>query len=99
MLTCNRLRLDAEDGSPWQDYRIDKGHVEILVPDVEANPQHGKWRQLTPEQIALQVMRNTVVAQWLQRRIGVRALLRACTQQSVAAKPSEEDSSQETVAA
>jgi hypothetical protein len=75
------------------------GHVEMRVPDVEAKPQNGSWRQLTPEQITLHVMRSTVVGQWLQRRIGVHALLRACTQQSVAAKPTEEESSQEAVAA
>ena len=99
MLACNRLRLDAPDGSPWEDYRIENGHVEMHVPDVEAKPQKGSWRQLTPEQITWHVMRNTVVAQWLQRRIGLHALLRACTQQSVAAKPTEEESSQEAVAA
>ncbi len=95
----NRLRLDAPDGSPWEDYRIENGHVEMRVPDVEAKPQNGSWRKLTPEQITLHVMRSTVVAQSLQRRIGVHALLRACTQQSVAAKPTEEESSQEAVAA
>jgi hypothetical protein len=99
MLACNRLRLDAPDGSPWEDYRIENGHVEMRVPDVEAKPQNSSWRQLTPEQITLHVTRSTVVAQWLQRRIGVHALLRACTQQSVAAKPTEEESSQEAVAA
>ncbi len=96
---CNRLRLDAADGSPWQDYRVEKGHVEMRVPDVKANPQSDNWRRLTPEQITAHVMGRTVVAQWLQRRIGVHALLRACVRQSFAAKPIEEESSQEAVAA
>ena len=99
MLACNRLRLDAPDGSLWEDYRIENGHVEMRVQDVEAKPQKGSWRQLTPEQITLHVMRNTVVARWLQRRIGLHGLLRACTQQSVAPTETEEESSQEAVAA
>ncbi len=99
MLACNRLRLDGVDGSPWQDYRIENGQVEIRVPDVEGNPHNGGWRPLAPEQITWHVMRSTVVAQWLLRRIGVHALLRACAQQNVAAKPAEEESSQEAIAA
>ncbi len=37
--------------------------------------------RLTPEQLSIHVERNTVVAQWLERRLGWRRLLQACVDQ------------------
>jgi hypothetical protein len=37
--------------------------------------------RLTPQQLSTHVERNTVVAQWLERRLGWRRLLQACVSQ------------------
>jgi hypothetical protein len=72
------LRLEAADGSAAEEYRIYDGDVEVrkLEPlDEGARPA---WYRLTPGQLSTHVQRNTVVAQWLQRRLGWRRLLQKC---------------------
>lgn len=82
MLACNRLRIHSGDGCPLIDYRIEEDRVE-------SRRLNTGWRQLAPEEISSHVMANTVVAEWLLRRMGLHQLLRACN--SSTAKPDRED--------
>ena len=79
-----RLRLGSGDGSPAKEYRIEDGNVEVRALDPEDGSVRrtgGVWWRLTPEQLSNHVERNTVVAQWLERRLGWRRLLQACVGQ------------------
>jgi hypothetical protein len=79
-----RLRLEPRNGSPVKEYRIENGRVEVRIIDHNnwTDPQaESGWQQLTPDQLAVHVEHNTVVAQWLQRRLGWRRLLCACLQE------------------
>jgi len=83
MLAWNKLRLEPGKGSKVEDYRIENGEVEMRSIDPERDPDrddeaHRRWQRLTKEQLIDHVMSNTVVAQWLQRRMGVHSLLRTC---------------------
>jgi hypothetical protein len=73
MLACNRLRIDPGDGSPVVDYRIENGCVESRSLETAT-----EWHRLTPDELSSHVMAETVVAQWLHRRMGDRRLIRAC---------------------
>jgi hypothetical protein len=76
-----RLRLEAEDGTAAWEYRIDDGNVEVrnLHPPRGHDSPENSWHRLTPAQLSIQVEGNTVVAQWLERRLGWRRLLQACS--------------------
>jgi len=78
-----RLRLEAGDGSATKEYRIDDGKVEVrsLHSHSGYDPAESSWHRLTPQQLSTHVERNTVVAQWLERRLGWRRLLQACVSQ------------------
>lgn len=78
-----RLRLEAADGSATKQYRIDDGKVEVrsLHSHSGYDPPESSWHRLTPQQLSTHVERNTVVAQWLERRLGWRRLLQACVSQ------------------
>ena len=79
MLTWNTLRIDGGDGSPILDYRIENGCVETRTLNRADVDTGSKWQPVAPEQLSFHIMTNTVVAQWLRRRMGVRQLLRACS--------------------
>jgi len=82
MLTCTRLRIDRPDGSAALEYRIENGCVEIRVPPQESTTRSGRvieWLRLTAEQLSGQVESNPILSRWLQRRMGVQRMLRACT--------------------
>jgi hypothetical protein len=99
MLAWNTLRVDPGDGSPVQDYRIENGHVEMRGVKMKFNMEdQGRWQRLTAQQLSSHVMGNTVVAQWLQRRMGVHSLIRACAQPTHSVQL-EEESSPESLAA
>ena len=79
-----RLRLESGNGSPAKEYRIEDGNVEVQTLDPEGGSRRhtgSVWWRLTPEQLSIHVERNTVVAQWLERRLGWRHLLQACVGQ------------------
>lgn len=83
-LESMRLRLESVDDSPSKEYRIEDGSVEVRMldpEDVSVQRAGSVWRRLTPEQLSIQVERNTVVAQWLERRLGWRRLLQSCVAQ------------------
>ena len=82
MLAFNRLRIDRCDGSPVADYRIENDWVEsrTLETGTECGPTtERRWQRLTPEQLSSHVMADTIVSQWLCRRMGVHRLVRACS--------------------
>jgi hypothetical protein len=79
-----QLRLESGDGSPAKEYRIEDGNVEVRTIDPAGGSDRRTetvWWRLTPEQLSIHVERNTVVAQWLERRLGWRRLLQACVGQ------------------
>lgn len=81
MLACKRLRIDRCEGSPVVDYRIESGCVESRTLEMATEggtTTEERWQRLTPEQLSSHVMADTVVAQWLRRRMGVHRLIRAC---------------------
>jgi hypothetical protein len=81
MLACNRLRIDPGDGSPVVDYRIENGSVESRTLEAAfegCTTTENRWHRLTPDELSSHVMAETVVAQWLHRRMGGRRLIRAC---------------------
>jgi len=75
-----RLRLEAQDGSTGREYRVGEGKVEVrsLQSRGEHHPPEGRWHRLTPQQLSIHVERNTIVALWLERRLGWKRLLQAC---------------------
>ena len=67
------LRLEARNGSPAKEYRIESGSVEVRTFDCESD--HVRiWSRLTPEQLSTHVKRHTVLARWLERQLGLEAL-------------------------
>jgi hypothetical protein len=95
MLACNNLRVDPGDGSPVADYRVVHGHVEMRILDFDLYYERkGKdgWQRLTREQVMSHVMGNTAVVRWLQRRMGVHPLIRACAHPSHLEQVEEESS-------
>jgi hypothetical protein len=77
------LRLEAADGSGGEEYRIHDGEIEVrkLGQRVEEIRHGVVWHRVTPGELSSHVHENTVVAQWLERRIGWRRLLWACANQ------------------
>ena len=71
------LRLEAPDGTAVEEYRIDQGAIEVRQVGGCGGNDAG-WRRLTPAQLRDHVNRKTLLAQWLERRLGWRRLLRAC---------------------
>ena len=90
------FRLDSIDGSPAKEYRVKDGNVEVRTLDPEGSSdrhtENGWWR-LTPEQLSIHVERNSVVAQWLEHRLGWRCLLQACVGQEPPVWKSDENTS------
>jgi hypothetical protein len=83
-LGSTRLRFEPGDAAPAKEYRIEDGNVEVRTIDpegVSVQRAGNVWRRLTPEQLSIHVESNTVVAQWLERRLGWRPLLQACVAQ------------------
>ena len=70
---------DSGDGLPVLDYRIENGCVEYRILD-RTTFDTDEWQRVTPEELSVHVMSNTVVAQWLRRRMDLHRLLRACQQ-------------------
>ena len=80
MLASNRLRLEPGNGSPVVDYRIENGCVETrtLATGAGENALEKQWQPLTPEELSSRVLRDSVLARWLRRRLGLFRLVRAC---------------------
>jgi len=68
---------EAKIFSTPREYRIRDGKVEAR----ELNAGRGKeedWTEVSSEQLSTHVLRNTVIARWLERNLGWRRLLWAC---------------------
>ncbi len=78
MLDCNRLCIDPGDGSPALEYRVEDNRIESRSLGLGKDGVERPWTTVTPEQLSSHVLSGTVVAHWLQRRIGYRRLLLAC---------------------
>lgn len=73
------LRLEGEDHTGVEEYRIYEGVIEVRKLQRSAeNQSDDAWQRLTHTQLAEHVKDNTVVAKWLRHRIGWQRLLRAC---------------------
>lgn len=73
------LRLEAEDHSGAEEYRIYEGVIEVRKLQRSAeNQSDDAWQRLSHTQLAEHVKDNTVVAKWLRHRLGWQRLLRAC---------------------
>ena len=93
MLACNTLRITRDDDSAVADYRIEDDRVEsrILYTATEgSSATENRWYRLTAEQLSSHIMRDTVVARWLHRRMGVHPLIRACSQHFSSANEAEQ---------
>jgi hypothetical protein len=75
-----QLILQPTQGYPAKAYRIQDGNIEVRSLDAGSDEGSGWWR-LSPQQISTHVERNTVVARWLESRMGWRRLLQACVGQ------------------
>ena len=85
MLQVNRLCIDPGNGCPALEYRVENDRVEsrIVDPAAEKNGVTAdSWKAVSSQELSSHVMSGTVVAKWLQRRIGYRRLLRACNPES-----------------
>lgn len=76
-LTPIHFRLELSNGKS-EEYRIRDGKIETRCRQNESSEEDHDWRELTPEQVTDLVDRNSPVAQWLNRRMGWKKLLRAC---------------------
>ena len=82
------LRLEAENGLGAEEYRVYEGGIEVRRLQIFGEREPGllsegepddAWRRLSPAELTQHVKNKTVVAQWLQHRIGWRRLLHACS--------------------
>ena len=77
MPVATNLRLEGPDGQIVQEYRIHENDIEVRSPQSRQEDDF-EWHTVSPSELTDHVKRNTVVAQWLERRMGWRRLLRAC---------------------
>ena len=102
MLASNRLRIDPGNGRPAIDYRIENDFVESRTLEFDAAQRTVSaaepWRRLTPAQLTSRVMADKVVAQWLQHKLGLHRLIRACNQSLSSPAESSRKSSTRTAA-
>jgi hypothetical protein len=78
---CMRL-VQSLKHSPPSEYRVtEDGRIEARVPE-----RGSDWTELSSAQVSSHVMRNTVVARWLEQNLGWRRLLWACVGESLHAQ-------------
>jgi hypothetical protein len=80
-MAVQKLHIEPNDGSPPLHYRIERGQVERRTVELVAegsDPIEVRWKRLTPEQLASEIVSSPVFARWLSRRAGVHSLIRAC---------------------
>jgi hypothetical protein len=75
------LWLEPSDGSPIKEYTIENGLVRVRTVNLTAPSPTGSqdsWEQLSPADLRFHVEHHTIVAQWLELRLGWRRLLGEC---------------------
>ncbi len=68
-----RLRVESVNGSPVNDYRIRNGSIEVRSLDRSGRPlprDMSHWRALDDNDIQLHYALRTIVAKWLDARLG-----------------------------
>jgi hypothetical protein len=71
-ISSELLRIPSENGSPINEYRISKGQIEFRSLDPNGKPfiaGNGNWRILDISELQLHFALDTLVAQWLMRRL------------------------------
>jgi hypothetical protein len=95
LMQDHQLRIESSDGSPATEYRVNNGSIQVRT--LASGGANGVWRTVAPFKLRGHVERNTVVAQWLQHRLGWRRLLLACVAEEVEERAEErEDRSAES---
>lgn len=82
-LTWNKLRIDRNDGSLVEEYRIENGKVHRRRIDTTAEAStalQGQWERVTPGELTSHMTAKTVLAYWLSHKLGPDTLSRACAQ-------------------
>jgi hypothetical protein len=98
-LTSTRLRIEAADGSAAEEYRIHQGNIEVRNRRASGwNRGEDDWHRLTAEQLSSHIDRNTVVARWLEGRLGWQRLVRLCVGQEASHRPIPENSTEHRAA-
>jgi hypothetical protein len=88
-MACNSLRIDAGDGSPVMEYRIENGHVESRISFSPEETTQSDWEAVSPEELSEHVMSGTILSLWLRRRMGIFRLVRACNSDASSANYSD----------
>jgi len=73
--SVTHLRLEPLDGSAPVEYKIEDGSVAVRTMEPAAGDS---WHRLSATDLRTHIERRTVVAEWLERRIGWRRLLQQC---------------------
>ena len=89
-MACNSLRIDAGDGSPVMDYRIENGHVESRISFSPEETTQSDWKAVSPEELSEHVMCGTILSLWLRQRMGIFPLVRACNSDALFADYSDD---------
>lgn len=82
-MACNKLRIDPNDGSPVVEYRIENGRVArrtVAACTGDGVASEERWEQLTPTQVASDIMANSTVAYWLYCRLDAQSIFQVCSQ-------------------
>lgn len=77
MPVATSLRLEGPDGRIVEEYRIQENDIEMRSPQSWQEDEF-EWHSVSASELTEHVKCKTVVAQWLERRLGWRRLLRAC---------------------
>ena len=70
--STNLLKIPSENGSPINEYRINRGRIEFRSLDSHGQPfsqTAGQWAALDASDLQLHFALNTAVAQWLIQRL------------------------------
>ena len=79
MSSRNMPLLETTDQSKVTQFRINTdGRIRIETRNLKCGSEESGWREASPNLLSGHVMKNTVVARWLERNLGWRRLLRAC---------------------
>lgn len=78
MIHCTTLRIDFASGAAILDYRIGDGCVEMRIRNNARSGLFEAWRRLTVDELIQHVQASPILSRWLQRRMGIRSMLRVC---------------------
>lgn len=77
MSSPNMPLLETANQSAVTQFRINTdGRIETR--NLKYGSGESTWKEASPAQLSSHVMKNTMVARWLEQNLGWRRLLRAC---------------------